>query len=228
MKKSRKIRRDGEGSPFFYKTREYGFRKYDHAKDEKAVCILCWKNSLPGGRPFLLIPEQGAMSFGRIVTGPYVQAESGYFYVAEYLNTGKIIGYATGASGKSQKTPDGTVSWMTWRDDKAEEIAMEEFGRISKQLLFLEGVIRQSEEYLYTTSLGPRAVAFLLHAKKYRKKEMPKLVPDCPEFHFQVVKKHRGKRVGTQLIIHFLEQLPAGRHEKVCMQITACEASKPL
>ncbi|MEA3275355.1 MAG: hypothetical protein U9Q81_08740, partial [Pseudomonadota bacterium] len=73
-----------------------------------------------------------------------------------------------------------------------------------------------------------RAVAFLLHAKKYRKKEMPKLAPDCPEFHFQVAKKHRGKRVGTQLIIHFLEQLPAGRHEKVCMQITACEASKPL
>ena len=82
---------------YLFEMGDYGLRLYVHDRDEEEVCKLCWSNALPGGRPLPLIPEAGARSFGRIVTGPFAKHASEHFYVVEDLASGKLIGYLTGA-----------------------------------------------------------------------------------------------------------------------------------
>ena len=212
---------------YFLKSDNYGFRLYDHDRDEEAVCRLCWANALPGGRNFVLMPEAGAVSFGRIVTGPFAKYAPEYFYVADDLTTGNLVGYLTGAEGSPVKTKKGKLSWMDWRDKAAERIAEKEFGEISFKLTlptygFLEGA-----KFFYALSLGPRAVQFLLHAKFNSANEMPR-APPCPEFHFHVALGHRGAGVGSRLIEHFVSRFTAGKYQKVCAQVTVCEGFKTL
>ena len=212
---------------YFLKSGNYGFRVYNHDRDERDVCELCWSNALPGGRPFPLIPAAGAVSFGRIVTGPFAEYASAYFYVADDLSTGQLVGYFTGAEGSAVKTRDGKIPWMTWRDRKAEQIAEDEFGELSYALYmpwygYMEGV-----KFTYTLSLGPRAMQFLLHAKYNNAKEMPK-APSCPEYHFHVAKGHRGKGIGSRFIEHFLTCFPSSKYDKVCAQVTVCSGQKSL
>lgn len=212
---------------YFARLGNYGFRLYDHDRDERDVCKLCWSNALPGGRPFILIPEAGAISFGRIITGPFARYAPEYFYVADDLNSGGLIGYLTGAEGGPIKTPEGEVPWMEWRDKTAESIGEDEFGEISLKLYFPAYAYLEGGKLLYTLSLGRRAVQFLLHAKFNNAKEMPK-APPCPEFHFQVAKEHRGSGIGVKFVEHFVSQFPASRYKKVCAQVTVCEGQKTL
>ena len=212
---------------YFLQSENYGFRVYDHDTDELGVCELCWSNALPGGRPFPLIPAAGAVSFGRIVTGPFAEYAGAYFYVADDLSTGELVGYFTGAEGSAVETPDGRVSWMTWRDRKAEQIAENEFGELSYRLYMPGYGYLQGIKFLYTWSLGPRAIQFLLHAKQNNIKEMPKM-PDCPEYHFHVAKGHRGKGIGSTFIEHFLTRFPSSEYEEVCAQVTVCSGQKSL
>lgn len=212
---------------YFLKAGDYGIRSYDHDRDEQDVCKLCWRNALPGGRPFPLIPEAGAVSFGRIVTGPFAQYARKYFYVADDLNTGTLIGYLTGAEGSPIETGDGNVPWMEWRDKAAEKIAEDEFGEISLKLYVPGYAYLEGGKFLYALSLGRRAVQFLLHAKFNQAKEMPK-APGCPEFHFHVAKEHRGKGIGSKLIAHFVSQFSASKYKKICAQVTVCEGQKSL
>ena len=212
---------------YFLRSGDYGFRVYDHGRDEQGVCKLCWSNALPGGRPFPLIPAAGAVSFGRIVTGPFAKYASEYFFVADELSTGRLVGYLTGAEGSAVKTPDGNVPWMTWRDRKAEQIAANEFGELSYKIYMPGYGYLEGAKFLYTLSLGARAIQFLLHAKSNNAKEMPK-APDCPEYHFHVAKGHRGKGIGSRLIEHFLTRFPSGKYDKVCAQVTVCAGQKSL
>jgi len=217
-----------EEKPCFFRINKVGLRGYDQGGDEQAVCRLCWKNALPGGRPFPLIPKYGAVSFGRIVTGPYEQGAGKYFYVAEDLGTEQIVGYFTGATGQGVKTPAGTLSWMTWRDNTAMRIAEEEFGDLFHHYALSEELTVETPKYLYTASLGARAIAFLLHAKHYHALEMPELPSATPEFHYQVAKKYRSMGIGKQLLLHFLKQLGSDLGHEVCMQVTVCQAGKSL
>jgi len=217
----------GRDSKYFFKKGNYGFRLYDPVRDEEDVCRLCWSNALPGGRPFPLIPEAGAVSFGRVVTGPFARFAPEYFFVADDRTKGKLIAYLTGAEGSPVETASGKVSWLSWRDGIARQIAEEEFGEISPKLYipafgFLEGA-----KFLRTLSLGTRAVQFLLHAKSHNDTEMPKM-PQCPEFHFHVEKGHRGEGIGSKLIEHFVSQFAAAKYKKICAQVTVCEGQKPL
>lgn len=205
----------------------YGFRLYDHDRDERDVCKLCWNNALPGGRPFPLIPEAGAVSFGRIVTGPFARYAANYFYVADDLTTGRLIGYLTGAEGGAVKTGRSEVPWMAWRDRVAERIAEEEFGEISYRLYMPGYGYLQGAKFLYALSLGPRALQFLLHAKFNNAREMP-TAPACPEFHFHVAKGHRGSGIGRKFIEHFVSQFPQKKYKKICAQVTVCEGQKSL
>lgn len=218
---------DPSSDQYLLKVGNYGFRSYDHDRDERNVCKLCWNNALPGGRPFPLIPEAGAVSFGRIVTGPYAEYAREYFYVADDLNTGNLVGYFTGSEGSEIITSDGKVPWMVWRDKKAEQIAEDEFGVTSLRLFMPVYGYLEGGKLLYTLSLGPRAIQFLLHAKASRATEMPK-APVCPEFHFHVTKKHRLKGIGRHFIEHFLTQLPAHKFKKICAQVTVCEGGHTL
>ena len=212
---------------YFFKSGNYGFRAYDHDRDEREVCELCWNNALPGGRPFPLIPAAGAVSFGRIVTGPFAEYASDYFYVADDLSTGELVGYFTGAEGSAVKTRDGKVPWMTWRDRKAERIAEGEFGEISFRLYMPAYGYMEGAKFLYTLSLGPRAIQFLVHAKYNNAGEMPK-APGCPEYHFHVAKGHRGNGIGSRFIEHFLTRFPSSRYDKICAQVTVCAGQKSL
>lgn len=212
---------------YFLQMGNYGFRLYDHDSDEQPVCKLCWSNALPGGRPFPLVPAAGAISFGRIVTGPFARYAPNYFFVADDLTTGKLIAYLTGAEGSTIKTKAGKVPWMQWRDSVAEQIAEEEFGEISYRLYIPAYGYLQGMKFLYTLSLGPRAIQFLLHAKFNNAKEMPK-APACPEYHFHVEKGHRGQGIGSKLIEHFVSQFPEKKYKKICAQVTVCEGQKSL
>jgi GNAT superfamily N-acetyltransferase len=205
----------------------YGFRTYAHDRDEKDVCKLCWGNALPGGRPFPLIPEAGALSFGRIVTGPFARYAPELFFVADDLTSGRFVGYLSGADGSAVETAEGAIPWAAWRNRIARQIASDEFGEISPKVCipaygFVEGV-----KFLFTVSLGPRAIEFLLHEKFNGDREMPKL-PAGPEFHFQVEKTHRGKGIGRKLVEHFLLQLKGEKFKKVCAQVTVCKGQKTL
>ncbi len=212
---------------YFLVENNYGFRQYDHDRDEKAVCRLCWSNALPGGRPFPLIPEAGALSFGRIVTGPFAKHQPNYFYVVDELNSGKLIGYLTGAEGSPKKIKNGKVAWMERRDKAAKQIAENEFGKLSYRFdLPIQGFLEGSK-LLYTLSLGPRAVQFLLHAKFRGAEEMP-TAPGCPEFHYHVAKGYRGQGIGSMLIAHFVSQFSAEKYRKICAQVTVCDGQKPL
>jgi GNAT superfamily N-acetyltransferase len=182
---------------------------------------------LPGGRPFPLVPKSGAVSFSRIVTGPFAEYAREYFYVADDLGTGKLVGYFTGAEGGPVKTGDGKVPWILWRDRMAEQIAEREFGEISFRLYIPGYAYLEGAKFLYTLSLGPRAIQFLLHAKYNNAEEMPK-APDCPEYHFHVAKGHRGEGIGSKFIEHFLTRLSASKYDKVCAQVTVCKAQKTL
>lgn len=216
------------GQEYLFTTGNYGFRLYDHDRDEEAVCKLCWSNALPGGRPFPLIPEAGAISFGRIVTGPFAHFAKEYFYVVDDLSAGDLVGYLTGAEGSDVKTKDGKVPWMRWRDNYATRIAEKEFGEISFKLYLPMLGFLESRKFLYTLSLGGRAVQFLLHAKTQNHKEMPS-APVCPEFHFHVKVGHRGQGIGGSLIAHFLRQFPdKKRYRRCCAQVTICEGQKSM
>lgn len=212
---------------YFLKSGNYGFRVYDHDRDERGVCELCWSNALPGGRPFPLIPAAGAVSFGRIVTGPFAEYAGQYFYVADDLSSGQLVGYFTGAEGSAVETPDGKVPWMAWRDRRAEQIAENEFGELSYRLYMPGYGYLEGAKFLYTLSLGPRAIQFLLHAKYNNAKEMPK-APSCPEYHFHVAEGHRGQGIGSRFIHQFLTCFPSSRYDKVCAQVTVCAGQKSL
>jgi len=209
-------------------TGNYGFRLYDHDRDEEAVCKLCWSNALPGGRPFPLIPEAGAVSFGRIVTGPFAYFSREYFFVVDDLSSDELVGYLTGAEGSDVKSKNGKIPWMRWRDDYAARIAEKEFGELSFKLYVPMLGFLESRKFLYTLSLGGRAVQFLLHAKSHSTEEMPS-APACPEFHFHVKAGHRGQGLGGGLIALFLQQFPdKKRYRKVCAQVTVCEGHKSM
>ena len=213
---------------YLFEMGNYGFRVYNPDKDEEAVCRLCWNNALPGGRPFPLIPEAGAVSFGRIVTGPFAQYAGDYFYVVDDLRTEELVGYLTGAEGSDVTTKKGMVPWMQWRDKSAEQIAEKEFGEISFKLYLPMLGYLESRKFLYTLSLGGRAVQFLLHAKFNNSKEMPK-APPCPEYHFHVKAGHRRQGIGSRLIAHFLSQFPnKKKYRKICAQVTVCAGHKSL
>ena len=205
----------------------YGYRLYVHDQDEEAVCRLCWENALPGGRPFPLIPEAGALSFGRIITGPFARCAPRYFYVVDDLSSGSPVGYFTGSDGNAVETPEGVIPWATHRDSVARQIAADEFGEISPKACiptygFVEGV-----KFLYTLSLGARAIQFLLHEKFNGDKEMPEMPPG-PEFHFQVGKGHRGQGIGRTLIEHFASGLTGDKSKSLCAQVTVCDGQKSL
>ncbi len=212
---------------YFLISGNYGFRGYEHDRDERGVCELCWSNALPGGRPFPLIPETGAISFGRIVTGPFADYASEYFYVVDDLASGQLVGYLTGAEGSAVNTPDGRVPWMAWRDRKAARIAENEFGELSYALYMPWYGYMEGAKFLYTLSLGPRAIQFLLHAKNNNDGEMPK-APACPEYHFHVAKEHRGKGIGSRFIEHFLTRFPGDEYDQACAQVTVCSGQKSL
>lgn len=214
-------------SRYFLEMERYGLRLYDHDRDEAQVCKLCWSNALPGGRPFPLIPETGALSFGRIVTGPFAEYAGEYFYVVDELSTGMLVGYLTGAEGGAVQTENGKVPWMQWRDKAAERIAEQEFGEISLKLYLPVYGYLESRKFLHTLSLGSRAIQFLLHAKFNNTKEMPG-APDCPEYHFHVAEGHRGKGLGSKLIEHFAGQFSGKKYSKICAQVTVCEGCKSL
>jgi GNAT superfamily N-acetyltransferase len=217
-------KRDGE---YFFVMGNCGFRRYAHESDEEEVCRLCWKNALPGGRPFPLIPEAGAQSFGRIVTGPFARHAPEYFYVVDDLASGRLVGYLTGAEGSAVETEEGEIPWATLRNRIVRQIAADEFGEISAKVWvpaysFVEGV-----KLLYTVSLGPRAIQFLLHERFEGEREMPKL-PAVPEFHFQVEKGYRGQGIGRKLVEHFTSRFAGGKYKDVCAQVTVCEGQKSL
>jgi len=214
-------------SHYFLKTGSYGFRLYEHDRDEEAVCKLCWKNALPGGRPFPLIPEAGALSFGRICTGPFAEYAPAYFYVAEHLTTGELVGYLAGAEGSAVKTANGAIPWLQWRDSRAHRIAEDEFGDISPRLCTPADQVLEGTKLLYTMSLGPRAIQFLLHEKLNNDREIPNL-PACPEYHFQVAKGHRGHGVGGTLVKHFVSRFTATAYKETSAQVTVCEGQVPL
>ena len=219
---------DAQGKQYLFKMGNYGFRIYDHGKDEKDVCKLCWSNALPGGDPFPLIPEAGAVSFGRIVTGPFAQYAGEYFYVVDDLSSDELVGYLTGAEGSDVPTKKGEIPWMQWRDKSAEQIAEKEFGEISFKLYLPMLGFLESRKFLYTMSLGGRAVQFLLHAKFNNAKEMPG-APACPEYHFHVKQGHRRQGIGSRLIEHFLSQFPnKKKYRKICAQVTVCDGHKSL
>ena len=212
---------------YFFQMGNYGFRLYAHDRDEEDVCRLCWRNALPGGRPFPLIPEAGALSLGRIVTGPFARSAPALFFVAEDLTSGKLIGYLTGTEGGAVATAEGEVPWAIWRNSTSQQIAADEFGEFSPKVYiptygFVEGV-----KFLYTVSLGQRAMRFLLHEEFNGESEMPEL-PASPEFHFQVEKRCRGQGIGCKLIEHFLSRLCDEEHNNVCAQVTVCEGQKSL
>ncbi len=212
---------------YFLTTGSYGFRAYDHRQDEAPVCKLCWRNALPGGRPFPLIPKAGALSFGRIVTGPYAEFAGEFFYVVDNLSDGKLVAYFTGAEGGAVETGDGEVSWMQFRDRTAERIAEAEFGEISLKMYMPVYSYLESRKLMYALSLGPRAIQFLLHAKLHNCNEMPD-APECPEFHFHVAKGHRGNGIGRRLIQCFVKNFPEKKYKKICAQVTVCEGYKTL
>ena len=219
---------DPADKQYLFKMGNYGFRVYDPVRDEEAVCKLCWSNALPGGRPFPLIPEAGAVSFGRIVTGPFAQYAGEYFYVVDALSTAEVVGYLTGAEGSDVQTKKGAVPWMQWRDECAQQIAEKEFGEISFKLYLPMLGYLESRKFLYTLSLGGRAVQFLLHAKFNNSKEMPR-APACPEYHFHVKQGHRRQGIGSKLIEHFLGQFPnKKKYRKICAQVTVCDGHKSL
>lgn len=85
----------------------------------------------------------------------------------------------------------------------------------------------EGAKFLYTLSLGPRAIQFLLHAKYNNAKEMPK-APKCPEYHLHVAKGHRGKGIGSKFIEYFLTRLSSGKYDKVCAQVTVCAGQTTL
>jgi GNAT superfamily N-acetyltransferase len=216
--------RDGE---YFLVMGNYGFRLYAHDRDEEDVCKLCWKNALPGGRPFPLIPEAGSRSFGRIITGPFAKCAPTLFYVVDDLTSNRLVGYLTGAEGNAVETAEGAIPWGTHRDRIARQIASDEFGEISPKVCiptfgFVEGV-----KFLYTASLGPRAIQFLLHEKLNGEREMPRM-PAGPEFHFQVEKKYRGQGIGRKLIEHFVSRLSGRREKNLSAQVTVCQGQKSL
>ena len=68
-------------------------------------------------------------------------------------------------------------------------IAGEEFGDLFHHYILSEKLIVETPKYLYTASLGARAIAFLLYAKHYHVLEMPALPSATPEFHYQMAKK---------------------------------------
>lgn len=212
---------------YFFTTEEFGLRLYEHDRDEEAVCRLCWENALPGGRPFPLIPEAGALSFGRIITGPYARGAPACFYIAEDLASGDIIGYLTGAEGGGVATPHGEIPWFTWRDETAHGIAEDEFGEISPKLSHPAQHFVEGTKFLYTMSLGPRAIQLLLYLKVHGDKEMPAL-PPCPEFHFQVDARYRGRGVGAKLLELFLRRLSGDKHKEIGAQVTVCDGQVPL
>jgi GNAT superfamily N-acetyltransferase len=212
---------------YFLKSGDYGFRLYEHDRDEEAVCRLCWSNALPGGRPFALIPEPGALSFGRIVTGPFARYAPTEFFVADDLTTGKLVGYLTGADGGAVETGGDQIPWLRWRDRTAHRIAECEFGEISPRLLLPGHPLMECTKLLYTVSLGPRAIQFLLHEMLNAEREMPRL-PACPEFHFQVAREHRGNGIGNRLLGHFLRRLIADNHRQIGAQVTVCEGQVSL
>lgn len=219
---------DPPGKHYLFKMGNYGFRVYDHDRDEEAVCKLCWRNALPGGRPFPLIPEAGAISFGRIVTGPFARHAAEYFYVVDDLSSEELVGYLTGAEGSDVKTKKGEVPWMQWRDRSAIQIAEKEFGEISFKLYLPMLGYLESKKFLNTLSLGGRAVQFLVHAKFNNVKEMPR-APACPEYHFQVKQEHRRQGIGSKLIEHFLSQFPnKKKYRQICAQVTVCDGHKSL
>ena len=219
---------DPSDKRYFFKQGNYGFRIYENDRDEEAVCKLCWNNALPGGRPFPMIPEAGAVSFGRIVTGPFARHAGNYFYVVDDLSTKEIVGYLTGADGGAVQFNKEKVPWMQWRDKTAEKIAEQEFGDLAfKFYLPMQGYL-ESRKFFYTLSLGNRAVQFLLHAKNNNADEMPK-APACPEYHFHVKQGHRKQGIGRTLIKHFLNQFPdKKKYRKVCAQVTVCDGHKSL
>jgi GNAT superfamily N-acetyltransferase len=63
--------------------------------------------------------------------------------------------------------------------------------------------------------------------KVHNYKEMPAL-PDCPEFHFQVDSKHRGRGIGGKLLEVFVSRLSAEKHVEVGAQVTVCDGQAPL
>jgi GNAT superfamily N-acetyltransferase len=205
----------------------YGLRLYEHDRDEEPVCRLCWENALPGGRPFPLLPEAAALSFGRICTGPFAQCAPASFYVADDLTNGKLIGYLAGADGSAVETPDGAVPWLDWRDRRAHEIAEDEFGEISPKLCLPGHQLVEGTKLLYAMSLGPRAIQFLLHAKLNSAKEMPGL-PACPEYHFQVDRSHRGQGIGGRLVELFVSGLKGAKYKEIGAQVTVCDGQVPL
>jgi GNAT superfamily N-acetyltransferase len=205
----------------------YGIRLYEHERDEHAVCLLCWKNALPGGRPFHLLPEAAALSFGRIVTGPFVRYASEYFYVVDDLATGELVGYLSGAEGSTVDTAAGDIPWMELRDKSAHRIAEDEFGDISPKLGTPADQFREGARFLYTFALGPRAVQFLAHVKLNDEREMPDL-PTCPEFHFQVETHHRGQGIGGKLLEHFASRFSGRKYKKIGAQVTVCDGQVPL
>jgi GNAT superfamily N-acetyltransferase len=212
---------------FLFTMGNYGYRPYEQDKDEEAVCKLCWMNALPGGRPFPLLPESAALSFGRIVTGPFAEYAPDYFYVADDLTTGRLVGYLSGAEGSDVETADGEIPWLQWRDRSAQRIAEGEFGDISLKLRTPIDRFVENTKLLYTLSLGPRALRFLLHLKIANRKEMPDL-PPCPEYHLQIEKGHRGQGIGGKLIEHFLSRFMEEKYEEIGAQVTVCEGQVPL
>ncbi|MCB1852913.1 MAG: hypothetical protein KDI83_19435 [Gammaproteobacteria bacterium] len=219
---------DAANASYFFRMGNYGFRLYQHDKDERPVCNLCWNNALPGGRPFPLIPEAGALSFGRIVTGPFARYATKYFYVVDDLSNGELVAYLTGAEGVDVAIDNGKVPWMKWRDDCAERIAEQEFGEISYKLYLPLQSYFEGRKFLYALSLGPRAVQFLLHAKFNSAKEMP-AAPACPEFHFHVKQGHRGAGIGSKMIELFVSSFPnKNKYSKICAQVTVCAGHKTL
>lgn len=196
------------------------YRLYNPDTDEAQVCDIAHAGALPGGRRFPLVPPDRALSFGRIVTGPFAKKEPGNFIVAVDHSGGQeiVVSYLTGAL-RERHIED--------RNRMAQQIALDEFGGVN--------LFRPIDTFkaLVTAGTTPaRTIKFLLHAMHHQANEMPQTPPEGSirfgEWHWSTYPQYRGQQIGTSALTYFLQNALDEGIESICIQVTVCDGSETV
>ena len=106
---------------YLFKDGNYGFRLYDHGRDEEAVQTLLEQRTT-GGRPLPLIsPKQAPSALAELLPehSPSTPANTS---VVDDLSNKELVGYLTERKAVRYR-PKREVPWMQFRDTIAEQIA---------------------------------------------------------------------------------------------------------
>lgn len=196
------------------------YRLYDPETDEAQVCDIVHAGALPGGRRFPLVPKTRALSFGRIVTGPFAKKEPDNFLVAVDQSGGKeiVVGYLTGALRERH---------IKERNRLAEQIALDEFGGVN-----LFSPFDTLKAFVTVGTVPKRSIKFLLHAMNNQAKEMPETPPEesirFGEWHWSTHPKYRGQNISISALVYFLQTALDEGIESICIQVTVCEGTKTV